>query len=158
MRATGLVSVLSGRLRVRDARLCDDAFVVRLGARLVELAAVESASFDCRTGSLLLLHRLGEKLEEVVALLENAGLGGLASTKEPARPSEVPSSVPAPERPKAKANGTGVRRALNLGMLASFGLNLGALVTGTKKLHSVSGVVFAALLAEHLRRHRKNLF
>lgn len=131
-------SSIPGRLRLRDDRFRDLTEVERLRQRLADLEGSPAVTANPRTGSVLVTYSpsLVDDVELFTALDEHAR--------------------PAPPRANGSSGPTLrlllPQRALELGIVGSLGVSLGAAVVGLKSVHIAAGVAFVALAGVHIQR------
>lgn len=144
-----LAASIPGRLRLRDARLGQPPICRALAERLRALEGVLSVDARPESRSVLLRYDAGCR---TVAAMEVAVLAEVTQIFPDHR---VAASYAAGKNHRRTLRGW--NRAAKLGMIASLPVSLALAAAGTKKLHAVTGGIFALLLLVHLTTHRRHL-
>lgn len=135
-------SILPGRLRIRHPRLENSAEAHRILNSLKAVTTVDSVRINTRIGSLLLEFSNSVPIGEMLAVIRQSGLDDLPE----AVTTQAHQGCTHPEAPLN-------RKFVKWGMMASLPVSLLGLAVGSKRLHTISGIFFSILAAEHIRQH-----
>jgi hypothetical protein len=163
-----VASHFEGRVRIRDAALTKEPLLSQAREALLALPGVSSVEANPRVGSVLVLYAAAvTALEKLLRTLAEAL--GVPEQERPKSPAAEPqgatgrvpllSRIPSlPKIPFAMPSVLKNRIINNIGMLASLGLSLAAVLIHLKKLHVLAGIVFVGLFGIHLFERRRLVF
>lgn len=146
-----VASHVDGRVRIRDDGLKKGGTASRIKEALLAEPGVSGVESNPRVGSLLVLYSAAltalEKILKKISEMLGSSLEAPGSEERPRSFPKIPLSISIPAAIK--------RKALNVGMLLSLILSVGAAVVCLKKLHIALGIIFTALAAQHTYQRRR---
>lgn len=141
-----IVSLIDGRIRIRDIRLRGDIFSTALKERLLAQRGITEVLINCKVGSLLVFYNTAEvNTTEIINILSN--YLDIADNPKTSR-----------ARSKIRKVSISKQRIIKIGMLSSLALNLIAAVLDAKALHITAGIIFLGFLGSHLIKRRRLIF
>jgi len=152
-----IASHFEGRARIRDEKLKCESLISEVREKLLETPGVNGVETNSRTGSLLVLYSAAKtEFDSIIELIsemigsyveqETAQSG--TTEKKTECCGKISLTIP-----------PGIRKAaVNIGMLASMSFSLLAIIFHLKKLHVVTGIIFVALMGDHVLERRQRIF
>lgn len=140
-----ITSIIPGRIRIRDQRLCSSDKAEQLRSDLLGMDGIGNVTVSPRTGSLLICcSSATETMQEIMAFLGKL----FGQTEDTGQQS---SGLFAP-------NSRLHRNSVNLGMIISLLTSLIGVALGAETLHIAAGVLFLATLSIHLFERRRQIY
>lgn len=151
-----IASYFEGRARIRDEKLKSESLISEVREKLLEMPGVSEVEANSRTGSLLVLYSAAEAgFDGIIELISEM----IGSYVEP----ETTKSGTTEKRSECCGRISltippGIRKAaVNIGMLASISFSLVAIIFHLKKLHVLTGIIFVALMGDHVLERRQRI-
>lgn len=148
-----IVSIIDGRIRIRNLRLKEGAFAGELKRHLLAVNGLREILINPRVGSALLVYDTSitsaERIIKRISRLLNI------SQKTEVQKGKVSGVNIIREFSLNKLN---TRKAVRIGLIAALSASLIALVFGSKALHAAFGLVFLSFAAIHIFKYEKLLF
>lgn len=130
-----IVSLVDGRVRIRDEAFKTHSVTSSLKSRLTSAKGVEGVTANPRAGSILIIYdSAATSIQNIIDAVK--GYINISATKKPLD--------------KRKVKSVSIRRIINIGMFASLFMSLVGMATGFMKLHLIAGLMFVGFLGIHL--------
>ncbi len=152
-----IASHFEGRARIRDEKLTSGSLISEVREKLLEMPGVSGVEANSRTGSLLVLYSAAKTGFDSIIELISEMIGSYveketteAGTTEKGYDccGKISLTIPPGFR----------KAAVNIGMLASISFSLVAIIFHLKKLHVLTGIIFVALMGDHVLERRQRIF
>ncbi|MBI5586222.1 MAG: hypothetical protein HY892_20625 [Deltaproteobacteria bacterium] len=153
-----VASRIAGRLRIRSEALKQEPRLLAVREALLATPGVGGVEANPRVGSLLVLYsEAATKAEEILKVVSNSlesGPGPGSAGERRRKSVEGPPTCRATLTMKLARK----RKIRKVGLLTSLALNLLGAIFDLKKLHLPAGLIFVALVGDHVYQRRARVF
>ena len=158
-----VASVVDGRVRIRDEKLKNASTVERVKDELMANSEVSSVEGNHRVGSLLVLYDAARGAVEKILKAVSELLGSEIDLGESAAPAEAKPRCSFQLRSLAEklrfpASVRTKKKMLNWALLGTFLVSITAALFYLKRVHVLAGLLFTALVADHVYSRRAQMF